>query len=101
MAVPWLRRLVAGLAPRASGFDPGLFNVVFVVDRVAQRQVFVPVLRFFSLSLSLNRFSTLISIYMLPLSEGQTGEVSEPSKSNILSEIGGHWTERCFQPFRY
>jgi hypothetical protein len=46
MAVPWLRRLVAGLSPRRSGFDPGSVHVEFVVDKVALGQVFPRVLRF-------------------------------------------------------
>jgi hypothetical protein len=46
MAVPCLRRLVAGLSPRRPGFDPGSVNVGFVVDKVALGQVFLRVLRF-------------------------------------------------------
>jgi hypothetical protein len=48
-AVPWLRRLAAGLPPRRPGFDPGLVHVGFVVDKVALGQVPPPprVLRFF------------------------------------------------------
>jgi hypothetical protein len=42
MAVPWLRRLVAGLSPRRPGFDPGSVHVGFVVDKVALGQVFPP-----------------------------------------------------------
>jgi hypothetical protein len=46
MAVPWLRRLVAGLTQRRSGFDHGSVHVGFV-DKVALGQVFLPrVLRF-------------------------------------------------------
>jgi hypothetical protein len=45
-AVPWLRRLVAGLSPRRSGFDPGSVHVGFVVDNMALGQVFPRVLRF-------------------------------------------------------
>jgi hypothetical protein len=45
-AVPWLRRLVAGLSPRRPGFDAGSVNVGFVVDKVALGQVFPRVLRF-------------------------------------------------------
>jgi hypothetical protein len=45
-AVPWLRRLVAGLSPRRPGFDPGSVHVGFVVDKVALGQVFPRVLRF-------------------------------------------------------
>jgi hypothetical protein len=44
--VPWLRRLVAGLPPRRSRFDPGSLHVGFVVDKVALGQIFSPVLRF-------------------------------------------------------
>jgi hypothetical protein len=46
LAVPWLRRLVAGLSPRRPGFDPGSVHVGFVVDKVALGQVFPRVLRF-------------------------------------------------------
>jgi hypothetical protein len=47
MAVPCLRRLVAGLSPRRPGFDPGSVHVGFVVDKVALGQVFSRLLRFF------------------------------------------------------
>jgi hypothetical protein len=46
LAVPWLRRLVAGLSPRRPVFDPGLVHVGFVVEKVALGQVFPRVLRF-------------------------------------------------------
>ena len=49
-AVPWLRRLVAGLPPRKPGFDPGSVHVGFVVDKVALGQVLPLVLRFFPVS---------------------------------------------------
>jgi hypothetical protein len=34
-AVPWLKRLDAGLSPRRSGFAPESIHVGFVVDKVA------------------------------------------------------------------
>ena len=46
VAVPWLRRLVAGLPPRRPGFDPGSVHVEFVVDIVALGQAFPQILRF-------------------------------------------------------
>jgi hypothetical protein len=46
MAVPWLRRLVAGLSSRSPGFAPGSIHVGFVVDKVELRQDFLRVLRF-------------------------------------------------------
>jgi hypothetical protein len=49
-AVPWLKRLVAGLSPRRPGFDPGSVHVGFVVDKVALGQVFPGVLLFSSVN---------------------------------------------------
>jgi hypothetical protein len=43
LAVPWLKRLVAVLPQRKSGFDPGSVHVGFVVDKVALEQVFLHV----------------------------------------------------------
>ena len=45
MAVPLLRRLVAGLSPRRPRSDPGSVHVGFVVDKVALGQVFPRALR--------------------------------------------------------
>jgi hypothetical protein len=45
-AVPWLRRLVAGLSPRRPGFDRGSVHVGFVVEKVALGQVSTRELRF-------------------------------------------------------
>jgi hypothetical protein len=35
-AVPWLKRLVAGLSQRRPGFAPGPIHVAFVMDKVAR-----------------------------------------------------------------
>jgi len=84
----WIRRLVAGLSPRRSWFDPRLVSVGSVVDKVALGQVSVRVLQFlseyfsFSLSLSFHQNSVLIIIIIiiiLLLSEGQAGDDREPS----------------------
>ena len=40
-AVPWLRRLVAGLSPRRPGFNPRSVLVGFVVNKMALRQVHI------------------------------------------------------------
>jgi hypothetical protein len=45
-AVPWLRRLVAGLPLRRPRFDPESVHVEFVVDKVALGQVFLRVVSF-------------------------------------------------------
>jgi hypothetical protein len=42
LAVPWLRRLVAGLPLRRPGFDPRSVHVVILVDKVTLGQVFSP-----------------------------------------------------------
>jgi hypothetical protein len=56
VVVPWLRRLVAGLSPRRSGFDPGSVHLGFLVDKVALGQVF-PEYFGFPLSISFHRCS--------------------------------------------
>jgi hypothetical protein len=46
LAVPWVSLLVVILSPRRLGFEPGPFNVGFLVDRVTIRQVLLQALRF-------------------------------------------------------
>jgi hypothetical protein len=53
-AVPWLRRLVAGLSLLRPGFASGPVNIGFVVDEVALRQVYLRVLRFSADSITLH-----------------------------------------------
>jgi hypothetical protein len=60
-AVPWLRRLVAGLSLRRPGLAPGSIHVGFVVDKVAVGQVFLPVLRFSPVDIIPPSLSKLIS----------------------------------------
>jgi hypothetical protein len=45
-AVPWFRRLGAGFPPRRPGLELRSGHVVFVVDKVALRQVFSEYYRF-------------------------------------------------------
>jgi branched-subunit amino acid transport protein len=61
-AMPWLKRLVAGLLSRKPGFTPGLIHVGFVVDRVALGQVFLRVLQFSPA----NIIPPLLHIHLLP-----------------------------------
>jgi hypothetical protein len=56
-AVPWLRRLVAGLSPWSPGFASGSVHVGFVLNKVAMGQDFILVLRLFPLSISFHRRS--------------------------------------------
>jgi hypothetical protein len=61
-AVPWLRRLVAGLSPRRHGFAPELIYVGFVVDKVALGQIFLRVLRFSPVNMSFHAAALQIHI---------------------------------------
>jgi hypothetical protein len=62
VAVPWLKRLVAGLSPRRPVFASGSIHVGFVVDKVALGQVFLRVLRFSPV----NIIPPLLHIYLSP-----------------------------------
>ena len=70
-----LWRLVAGLSPRRPRFDSKSVPVRFMVDKVALRQDFLPVVMF-SPSVSFQQRSTLIFIYMLLLPEEPKKECS-------------------------
>jgi hypothetical protein len=50
MAVPWSRRVVAGLSPRRRRFDLGLVYVGFVANKVALRQASRRLLQLFAVS---------------------------------------------------
>ena len=76
LAVPWLRRLVAGLSPQWAGFGSRSVRVRFVVDREAMRRGFPP-------SVSFYQYSVLIFIYTLLLAEEETGENWEISKQQL------------------
>jgi hypothetical protein len=63
-AVPWLKRLVAGLTPRRPGFAPGLVHVEFVEDKMALGQIF---LRLFGFPLSIYHYTTpLLHAHLSP-----------------------------------
>ena len=66
----WLWRLFAGLSARRPVIDPMSVRVRFMVDEVAMGQYFYEYFRF-PLSVT---FSVLISIHMMLLPDGQTGE---------------------------
>jgi hypothetical protein len=86
---PWFRVLVAGLLPPTPGFDPRSVHVRFVVDKGALGQVFLQVLWISLVSISPHQCAILISIYMLLLPKGQTGEAWEPSKKQCSFGKGG------------
>ena len=86
------RAVFAGLSARAPEFDPRLANVVFVVDRVALGQIFLPVLRFSPVTIIAAFLHTHLYLDVAFIRR-TNGEAWEPSSSNIISEIGGHRTE--------
>lgn len=64
VALPCLRRLVAGFLQRRSGFAAGSVHVVFVADKVAPGQVFSGVLQYSNADISplqLQRINSLVS----------------------------------------
>jgi hypothetical protein len=60
MAVPWLRWLVAGFSPRRPELAPSSVHVGFVVNKVALRQVFLRVIRFYPANIIPSWLSVLI-----------------------------------------
>ena len=93
MAVPWLRRLVAGVCPQRPGFDPGSVRVRFVVDIVARETGFP---RVGCLGHPLSSFHSCSNtfIHTLLVLEGQTGEDWEPSEDNVLMQGGEHCVQK-------
>jgi len=94
---PWLRRLVSGLTPRRSGFDPRPVHLIFVMFKVALWHFSLPVLQF-PLSVPFHQWSILIFIYMLLL-QGQMGAAWEPSeKKQCFFETKKALASKVFLP---
>ena len=88
---PWLRVLIAGLSPPQRGFDARSVHVRFVVDEGGTGTGFSPEYFDIILSVSPHAYAILISIYVLHLPEGPTGEAWEPSKKQCSFGNGGAW----------
>jgi hypothetical protein len=86
LAVPWLRRLVAGLSPRRPGFYPGSFHVRFVVDKVALGQVFLRVVGF-PLSISFHWCSINCKTWLQKLLIFITGVAQEALRLRCVRSI--------------
>ena len=82
LAVPWLRRLVAGLSLRRPEFDPRSVHVKFVVDKVALRQVFLWVLRLFPVSAIPSMFRTHLHLHVA---------LRILQQKSVISEMSDHW----------
>ena len=94
MAMLWLRVLVSGLSSWRYIFDPRPGNVGFVVDKVALGQIFLSV-PCFLLSVSFRQCSTLIFIYMFPLTRRtKVQSLGTLKKKTVLSGMS-----RCHGSF--
>lgn len=83
-----LSLLFVGLSSCSSGLNSRPFCVMFIVDTVALRQVFFPEYIIFPSKVSLHLCSTLISILILLVSEGQAGQTwGTFEQSNKFSDI--------------
>jgi hypothetical protein len=87
-AVPWLRRLTAGLLPRRPGFDPGSDHVGFAVDKVALGQVFLRILRFSPVNFILGKGQKII-IFITELHKKPQG-----CGASVASAAGHFTTKR-------
>ena len=93
--MPWVRRLVAALSPRRLGFDPGSVHVGFVVDKVAEGQVFLRVFLFTPAIIHPMVHNSYASSRCSYQKDKRAKPVNFP-KSNAVSEMGEHWIERYF-----
>jgi len=73
---------------RRSGFDPGLVDVCLVLDKVALRHVFQPLLRFSPVSIIPPMLYIHLHLHNT-VSERQAGDAWEPSKSFLCLWGGG------------
>jgi len=88
------KAVIAGLSPRAPEFDPRLGNVVFVVDRVALGQVFLPVLRFSPFTI----LAPFIHIHLYLHVAGIRRSLGTCQQQYYFGSWGSQ-DGRCFRPF--
>jgi hypothetical protein len=91
-AVPWLKRLVAGLSPRRPGFAPGSILVGFVVDKVALGQVYLRVLRFSPA----NIIPPLLHIHLSPPHEVCDSSDQAAHYHHLCPKLGASFLTRHF-----
>jgi hypothetical protein len=90
-AVPWLRRLAAGLSQRKTGFDPRPVHVRFVVNKVTLKEDFLPVLLFAPVSIILPMLHTQLHVKYLFIIRTSGRNLGTVKHNNILSNI---WSTR-------
>ena len=85
--VSWFRRLVAGLSPWQSGFEPGPIHMGFEVDRVATEHDFLLVLACFLRHYHFHQYSTRILFFTANLNRTNTQGLRTFHKANNLWAI--------------
>ena len=96
MALPWLRRLVAGLSPRKPGFDPRPGHMEFLFHRVALRKMFLRVVLFSPVQYNSTHapYSTSTCCSYQQDKRAKSGNLP---KSHAVTEIVEHWEENCLR----
>ena len=98
-AVPWLRRLVASLLSRRSGFDPRAVQVRFVVDKGSLGHDFLRVLPFFPAIIIPPVMHTHLHLHVtLTSTKGQ--RVGKFQKQWPFGNRGAT-DKKCFHSFRF
>ena len=88
-----VRRLVASLSPRTPELDPRPVHVWMVMDKGSLRQGSSQVLLFSLVSITRTKLHTQFHL-IGALTKKQKSQALELPKSNALSEIGEHLTDR-------
>jgi hypothetical protein len=106
-AVPWLRRLVAGLWPWRHRFHPRLVHVRFLVDKMALRQGFLGVLQSPSVTIILQCLSPyLCSCTYLSYHKDERAKPGDLLTSNslfkcLMLEAKSCNLQQCIKPTDY
>ena len=93
------KAIIAGLSPRAPEFDPRLVNVVFVVDRVALGQVFLPVFRFSPVTILAPFLHTNLYLHVAVIRRTNGWSLGTCQQQYYFGNQGSQ-DGRCLRPFR-
>jgi len=94
------QKVSPGLLPRRPGIDREPGRVIFMVDKIIFRQVFLRVLRS-SRSVSVSQCCIFTLDVILLLLKRQAREVWEPSNMAMFLRISGTIKKKCFRFFLF